>query len=82
MKKNILFIIYPLGIFLLYPIIRYIYFFVITTSTTEADKFVFTRVYFSGPLLIIIGLCMFLLFNPNFALQPIYPHNLLIFNVF
>jgi hypothetical protein len=62
-KNNLLFILYPLAIFVLYPIIRYLYLFVIVTNSNAIDKFVFTRVYFSSPVLIIIGIFMLFLYK-------------------
>lgn len=62
-KSKLLFILYPIGILFLYPIIRYIYFFTIKTSYDVKDRFVFIRVYLSSPLLIIVGICLFFLYK-------------------
>ncbi len=63
MKKISLGVIYFLQFLALFPILRYLYYFVITKHTFEYDKYVFERVFISAPVLIILGLVMIFKFG-------------------
>jgi hypothetical protein len=62
-EKYLLLILYILGVLFCIPIFRYIIFFVIAINPNASDEYVFTRVYFSSPMLIATGALMFLLFK-------------------
>lgn len=55
--------IYSLGAFLSYAVLRYLSFFLGGLNLGATDEFVTIRVFFSGPLLIILGVILFLGFK-------------------
>jgi len=58
MKKFSLVIIYMLEVLAFFPILRYILYFIVTKHSFHDDKYVFTRVFISVPILIILGLVL------------------------
>lgn len=57
-KKYVLFFIYALILFAMYPILRYFYFLTLAPYTLESKFFVEMRVYWSAPILIVFGLIL------------------------
>ncbi len=58
MKKTIIALFYLVQFLACYPILRYIYYFVLNDNDFSKDKYVFERVFISSPILIIVGLIM------------------------
>lgn len=66
MKQYLLYIIYPIQIFLIYSILRYFYYVIYYPNIFDSDFFIYMRLLFSGPLLIVIGIALVKIYNGLF----------------
>ncbi len=64
-RKNNAFVIglYALAAFFLFAILRYVFFFRLGFNPAADDAFVIIRVFFSGPILVLLGIFLSLKFH-------------------